>query len=278
MKHIAVVSLCFAAAFAHAQSGANPFSEPAPGQLNALRQWSNLPDPLRTDIKTKLAPLTEQQRQGLLTSTPGLSTLQPEEINTILAVVAPDVPAPVTEKLDQSYLAQPSSEPSQGFYPVIVTDTIDSRGWQWQAQTYKAGINGTLTKVAVQVRGSGSFSVEIRDAEPALGENLTETVFATSTFTLAAESMNADSQLVEVAVPAVPQTVGVHYAIVIKPASPGASLEWWGKQYGCNTCGFGYLGGRMFNKWLQPSGTPTPWFVGNGNYDGNFQTFVKPAQ
>lgn len=89
---LAILSAC--PLLTQAQSAVSPFGAVSSGTINAISQWENLPEAVRTDLEAQLAPLSEADRQALLSTVPSLRNLDAAGINTILATVALDVPVP----------------------------------------------------------------------------------------------------------------------------------------------------------------------------------------
>jgi hypothetical protein len=132
------------------------------------------------------------------------------------------------------------------------------------AQTYTAGITGTLTSVSVLVQGD-NFTVQIRNVVSGAPGSI---ILGTGTGTQPA------NQCTPVCIPisvtpssTIPQVAGTQYAIVVISNS---FSTWVGDDVGLG----GYKGGSAF----QSSDSGATWSIAGGEpSDLSFQTFVLPS-
>src|SRR5262249_10208699 len=133
------------------------------------------------------------------------------------------------------------------------------------AQTFTAGIDGTLAGVNVDVfayAGHGQLNVAIRSVQDGVPTSCV----------LGSTTLDGPGAAIDDLIPfsdAIPMTAGRQYAIVL--SSPGEPLDPNGLATWSGATGDQYPGGEMLTN------ADGAWIYGGAGYDVRFRTYVAPG-
>lgn len=134
------------------------------------------------------------------------------------------------------------------------------------AQTFTAGLTGTLAGISVNIQGNSSYNLNVAIHSVDSSGVPTSTVLGST----ALNSNSATLSELIIFQETIYLTAGVQYAIVVN--YPGAPQFYGGEWSGAN--GNYYGGGQIF----AGSGTsPINWWLSYPDYDLHFQTYVSTA-